>query len=107
MVDQRSVELHTFNFASKNFAYRRLAKSLSRSLSAFSNLMVEFVDSLTKTDQRSQYVDDICIASSSPEQLITTLRAVFKCIQKAEIKKSTAKRHSKQKKLFSSEELSH
>ena len=36
MADQRSIEMLAFNFASHTFAYRRLAQSLSRALSAFS-----------------------------------------------------------------------
>ena len=38
MADQRSIEMLAFNFASRTFAYRRLAQGLSRSLSAFSSL---------------------------------------------------------------------
>ena len=37
MADQRSVELLAFNFASRTFAYERLAQGLSRSMSALSN----------------------------------------------------------------------
>ena len=33
--DQRSVEMLAFNFASRTFAYRRLAQGLSRSVSPF------------------------------------------------------------------------
>ena len=39
MADQRSVELLAFSFASRTFAYRRLAQGLSRALSAFSSFM--------------------------------------------------------------------
>ena len=35
MADQRSVEILAFNFASRTFAYKRLAQGLSRSVSAF------------------------------------------------------------------------
>ena len=35
MVDQRSVEMLAFNFASRTFAYKRLAQGLSRSVSDF------------------------------------------------------------------------
>ena len=35
MADQRSVEMLAFNFASRTFAYKRLAEGLSRSVSAF------------------------------------------------------------------------
>ena len=42
MADQRSIEMLTFNFASRTFAYRRLAQGLSRALSAFSSIMREY-----------------------------------------------------------------
>ena len=81
MADQRSVELLAFNFASRTFAYRRLAQGLSRALSAFSSFMREYFD--IKGDQCAQYVDDIGIAAHTTEQHIKNIRAVFKCIRKA------------------------
>ena len=39
MAVQRSVEMLAFNFASRNFAYKRLAQGLSRSVFAFSSFM--------------------------------------------------------------------
>ena len=39
MTDQQSIELLAFNFASRTFAYRRLAQGLSRSLSAYSSFI--------------------------------------------------------------------
>ena len=48
MADQRSVEMLAFNFASRTFAYRRHAKGLSRSVSAFSSFICEYVDQLSK-----------------------------------------------------------
>ena len=44
MADQRSIEKSAFNFASRTFAYRRLAQGLSRALSAFSSFMREYLD---------------------------------------------------------------
>ena len=41
MADQWSVEMLAFNFASRTFAYKRLAQGLSRSVSAFSSVMRE------------------------------------------------------------------
>ena len=41
MAAQRSVEMLAFNFASRTFAYKRLAQGLSRSMSAFSSFMRE------------------------------------------------------------------
>ena len=39
MADQRSVEMLAFNFASRTFAYKRLAQGLSRSVSVFQSFM--------------------------------------------------------------------
>ena len=89
MADQQSSEILAFNFASRTFAYRRLAQGLSRSLSAFSSLIREYL-----ADQCAQYVDDFGIAANTPEQLIKNLQAVFQCLRKAGLKLSMAKCHS-------------
>ena len=86
MADQRSVELLAFNFASRTFAYRRLAEGLSRALSAFSSFMREYLDAIIKAVQCAQYVDDIGIAANTTEQLIKNIIAVFKCIRKTGLK---------------------
>ena len=93
MADQQSIELLAFNFASRTFAYRRLAQGLSRSLSAFSSFIREYLDPVIKADQCAQYVDDIGIAANTPEQLIKNLRAVFQCLRKAGLKLSMIKCH--------------
>ena len=93
MADQRSVELLAFNFASRTFAYRRLAQGLSRALSAFSSFMREYLDTVIKADQCAQYLDDIGIAANTTEQLIKNIRAVFKCIRKAGLKLTIEKCH--------------
>ena len=59
MADQRSVEMLAFNFAGRTFAFKRLAQGLSRSVSAFSSFMREYLDPVVKADQCAQYVDDI------------------------------------------------
>ena len=83
MADKRSVELLAFNFASRTFAYRRLAQGLSRALSSFSSFMREYLDSVIKAEQCAQYVDDIGVAANTTEQLIKNIGAVFKCIREA------------------------
>ena len=93
IADQRSVELLAFNFASRTFAYRRLAEGLSRDLSAFSIFMREYLDTAIKADQCAQYFDDIWIAANTPEQLIKNIRAVFECIGTAGINLTIKKRH--------------
>ena len=93
MADQQSIELLAFNFASRTFAYRRLAQGLRRSLSAFSSFIRENLDPVIKVDQCAQYVDDFGIAANTPEQLIKNLQAVFQCLRKTGLKLSMAKCH--------------
>ena len=93
MADQRSVEMLAFNFASRTFAYKRLAQGLSRSLSAFSSFMREYLDPVVKVDQCAQYVDDIGIAANNATDLTRNIRAVFKCISQAGLKLTIEKCH--------------
>ena len=93
MADQRSIEMLAFNFASRTFAYKRLAQGLSRALSAFSSFMREYLDKVIKADQCAQYVDDIGIAANSVTQLIRNIRAVFECIRRAGLKLTIEKCH--------------
>ena len=93
MADQLSVEMLAFNFASRIFAYRRLAQGLSRSVSAFSIFMREYLDPVVKTDQCAQYVDDIGIAANNATDLTRNIRAVFKCICNAGLKLTIQKCH--------------
>ena len=89
MVDQRSVEMLAFNFASRTFAYKRLAQGLSRSVSAFStfsSFMREDLDPVVKADQCAQYADDNGIAANNATDLTQNIRAVFQCIRKAGLK---------------------
>ena len=69
MADQRSVEMLAFNFTSRTFAYKGLAQGLSRSVSAFSSFMREYLDPVVKADQCAQYVDDIGNAANNATDL--------------------------------------
>ena len=93
MAEQRSIEMLAFNFASRTFAYRRLAQGLSRALSAFSSCMREYLDIVTKADQCSQYVEDEGIAPNDANHLIKNLKATFECIRKARLKLTMHKCH--------------
>ena len=93
MADQRSVEMLAFNFASRTFAYKRLAQGLSRSVSAFSSFMREYLDPVVKADQCAQYVDDIGIAANNATELTWNIRSVFKCNRQAELKLTIEKCH--------------
>ena len=81
MADQRLVEMLAFNFASRTFAYKRLAQGVSRSVSAFSSFMREYLDPVVKADQCAQYVDDIGTAANNATDLTRNFRAAFKCVR--------------------------
>ena len=93
MADQRSVEMLAFNFASRTFAYKRLAQGPSRSVSAFSSFMRVYLDPVVKADQYAQYVDDIVIAANNATDLTRNIRAVFQCIRNAGLKLTIEKCH--------------
>ena len=93
MADYQSIQMLAFNFASRTFAYRRLAQGLSRSLSAFSSFMRDYLDKAIKADQCAQYVDDIGIAANDTKQLCTNIGTVFECIRDAGLKLSMSKCH--------------
>ena len=93
MADYQSLQMLAFNFASRTFAYRRLAHGLSCSLSAFSSFMREYLDKAIKADQCAQYVDDIGIAANDSTQLCINIKTVFECIRKAGLELTIAKCH--------------
>ena len=93
MADYQSIQMLAFNFASRTFAYRRLAQGLSRSLSAFSSFMREYLDRAIKADQCAQKVDDIGIAANDTKQLCINIKTVFECIRNAGLKLSMSKCH--------------
>ena len=93
MADKRSIEMLDFNFASRTFAYRRLAQGLSRALSVFSRFLREYLDRVIKADRCAQYMDDIGIAANDADHLIKNLRASSECIREAGLKLAMYKCH--------------
>ena len=94
IADQRSVELLAFIFASRTFAYIRLAQGFSRSVPAFSSFMREYLEPVVRADQFAHYVDDIRSAANIATDLNRNIRAVFKCILHAGLKLTIEKCHS-------------
>ena len=93
MAEQRSMERLAFKFVNKNSAYKRLAQSLSRSVSGFSSFMREYLDPVVKADQCAQYVEDIGIEANNAREHTRNIRAVFKCICQAGLKLTIGKCH--------------
>ena len=99
MADEQSVQLLSFNFGSRTFAFLRLAQGLNRSLSAFTSVVREYLDPSVKADRCAQYVDDIGIAAHTPEELITNLELVSQQLNKAGLKLSMSKCEFGQKQI--------
>ena len=93
MADQHSVEKLAFIFSSRIFAYERLAQGLSRSVSAFSSFMREYLDPIVKADQCAQYMDNIGIAANNATDLTRNIWTVFQCIRNAGLKLKIEKCH--------------
>ena len=87
------MEMLAINFASRTFAYKRLAQSLSRAVSASSSFMREYLDPVVKADLCAQYVDDIGVAANNATDLTWNIRAFFKCIRQAGLKLTIEKCH--------------
>ena len=64
----------------------KLAQALSRSVSAFSSFLREYLDPVVKADQCAQYVDDIGIAANNATDLTGNIREVSQCIRNAGLK---------------------
>ena len=91
MADEQSIQLLSFNFGARTFAYKRLAQGLNRSLSAFNSFVREYLDPVVKADRCAQYVDDIGIAAHTTEELLQNIELVFQQIEKAGLKLSMSK----------------
>ena len=91
MADEQSVQILSFNFGSRTFAFLRLAQGPNRSLSAFTSEVREYLDPVVKAGGCAQYVDDIGIAAHTPEELTTNLELVFQQLDKSGLKLSMAK----------------
>ena len=80
MADQKSIEMLAFSFASRTFAYRRLAQRLSRALLAFFSIMRKCLDRIDQSRSMRP------IAANDANQLIKNMRATFECIKEACLK---------------------
>ena len=91
MADQLSIEMLAFNFNSRTFAFQRLAQGLSRSVSAFSSFVREYLDPCIAADKCFSYVDDIGAASHTTEEMLENLVHIFQCIRASGLKLSPSK----------------
>ena len=87
MANEQSVQLLSFNFGSRNLAYKRLAQELNTSLSAFTTAIKEYLESVLKADRRAKYVDDTRVAAHTATNLTEILDHVLQQINRARLKR--------------------
>ena len=91
MADPLSVQLLSFNFPSRMFAYFRLAQGFSHSVNAFGSFMRKYLYPSIVADQCLQYEDDLGTATPKFEISVDNLKATATCIEKAGLKLTTSK----------------
>ena len=91
MEDSRSVQMLAFNFASRTYAFLRMAQGLSRAVSAFSSFMRQQLDECILADKCFQYVDDVGTAAHTVEEMTNNLRSLFDCIRSSGLKLTPTK----------------
>ena len=83
MADPLSVQLVSFNFASRTYAYTRLAQGLNKSVTEFSSFVSSYVDSCVAANICTQFMDDIGCGVETFDQMIPTLKQIFDCLRKS------------------------
>ena len=92
MSDPLSVQLLAFNFASRTFAYTRLAQELSGPVSAFSSYKRKYLDScIAKTNVSSTWKIDLGTGATDFQCLYSNLKVIFMYIRKSGLKLSMGK----------------
>ena len=83
MADPLSVQLLSFNFASRTHAYTRLAQGLNKSVTGFSSFVRSYLDSCLAANLCTQFMDNIGCGVETFEQMAPTLRQIFACLRKS------------------------
>ena len=86
MADDISVQFLTFNFSSRNYAYKCLAQGLNKSLTGYSSFIRHYLEPCLAADMCTQFMDDIGSAVHSFDELIPTLSKKFECVRKSGLK---------------------
>ena len=81
--DTLSVQLLSFSFASRTYAYSRLAQGLNKSVTGFSSFVRSYLDSCLAANLCTQSMEDIGCGVETFEQMILTLRQIFDCLRKS------------------------
>ena len=77
MADQRSIQMLAVNFATRTFAYRRLAQGLSLALSAFSDLCANTWKRSSRQTNAPNMLMILALPPTTQNNLLTTLGLHF------------------------------
>ena len=91
MADDLSVQLSTFNFASRTFAYNCLAQGLNRFVTGFSSFIKQYLDPCLAANVCTQFMDDIAAGVNNFDEMIPALRKIFDCLRESGLKLSAHK----------------
>ena len=83
MADPLSVQLSSFNFASRTYAYTRLAQGSNKSVTAFSSFVSSYLGFCLAANLCTHFMDDIGCRVETFEQMVPTLRQIFDCLRKS------------------------
>ena len=96
MADPLSVQLLSFNFASRTYAYTRLEQGLNKSVTRFSSFVRSYLDSYLDSclaaNLCTQFMDDIGCGVETFEEMVPTLRQIVDCLRKSGLRLTPHKR---------------
>ena len=91
LADERSIQLLSFNFESRVFAYTRLAQGLNRASTAFSSFVRQHLAADIAADRAASFMDDICSATETFPQHLDALDHIFASIRRSGLRLSMKK----------------
>ena len=86
MADDVSVQLLSFNIASRTYAYKCLAQGLSKSVTGFSAFTRHCLDPCLTANVCTQYMDDIGSGAENVTEIVRNLKKVIDCVRKSGLK---------------------
>ena len=86
MADSLSVQLLSFNFASRTYANTRLAQGLNKSVTEFSSFVRSYLDSCLAVNLCTQFMDAFGCGVETFEQMVPSLRQYLDCLRKSGLK---------------------
>ena len=91
LADERSIQLLSFSFESRVFAYTRLAQGLNRASTAFSSFVRQHLAANIAADWAASFMDDICSTTESFPQHLDALDHIFASIGRSGLRLSMKK----------------